>query len=76
MLYSVRRLIGSLLANKKSDNNNRMNQLTNVFCVLFTCNGAAIFDYNKRLILLSVIQLSGGHCIHIIFETAILNTKF
>jgi hypothetical protein len=23
--------------------------------------GLAIFDYNKRLILLSVIQLSGGH---------------
>ena len=24
--------------------------------------GPVIFDYNKRLILLSVIQLSGGHC--------------
>jgi hypothetical protein len=25
-------------------------------------NGPAMSDYNKRLILLSVIQLSGGHC--------------
>jgi len=33
-----------------------MIQLTNVFCV------PAISDYNMRLILLSVIQLSGGHC--------------
>ena len=24
--------------------------------------GHVIFDYNKRLILLFVIQLSGGHC--------------
>jgi len=23
------------------------------------------FDYNRRLILLSVIQLSGGHCIYV-----------
>ena len=27
--------------------------------------GTVISDYNKRLILLSVIQLSGGHCITI-----------
>jgi len=25
--------------------------------------GPALFDYNMRLIQLSVIQLSGGHCI-------------
>jgi hypothetical protein len=24
--------------------------------------GQALFDYNKRLILLSAIKLSGGHC--------------
>jgi hypothetical protein len=28
--------------------------------------GPAIFEYNKRLILLSVAPLSGGHCIEII----------
>jgi hypothetical protein len=35
----------------KSDNNNRMIRLTDVFCVLF-----------NRLIQLTVIPLSGGHC--------------
>jgi hypothetical protein len=38
-----------------------MIQLTDGFCVLFRFNGTTIYDYNKRLILLSVIQLSGGH---------------
>ena len=41
-----------------SDNINRMIQLTDVFCVLFR---PAMADYNKGLILLSVIQISGGH---------------
>jgi hypothetical protein len=36
--YSVRRLLGSLWADKESDNNNRMIQLTKVFCVLFRYN--------------------------------------
>ncbi len=40
-----------------------MNQLTDVFYVPISIKGPAISDYNKRLILLSVIQLSGGQCI-------------
>ena len=52
------------LGQHKSDNNNRMIQLTDVFCVLFRyIMGSPLSDYNKRLIQLSVIQLSGGHCI-------------
>jgi hypothetical protein len=35
-----------------------------VYCLYII--GPAIFDYNKRLILLSVIPLSGGHCISIV----------
>ncbi len=57
--YSVRRLIGSLWARNK---NNRMIQLTFVFCLVYIM-GPAIFDYNKRLILLSVFQLSSKHCL-------------
>ncbi len=34
-----------------------MIQITHAFCVLFIC------DYNKKLILISGIPLSGGHCI-------------
>jgi len=30
--------------------------------------GPAISDYNMRLILLSVIQLSGGHCIRYLLK--------
>ncbi len=57
-LHSVRRLIGSItLGQRKSDNNNRMIQLTEGIM------GPALSDYNMWLILLSVIQLSGGHCI-------------
>jgi hypothetical protein len=37
-----------------------MIQLTDVYCL--SIRGPAIFDYNKRLILISVIQLSGEHC--------------
>jgi len=52
------------LGQHKSDNNNRMIQLTDVFCVLFRyITGSLLSDYNKRLIQLSMIQLSGGHCI-------------
>ncbi len=49
------------LGQRKSDNNNRMIQL-------IERNGGstimepALFDYNMRLIQLSVIYLSGGHC--------------
>jgi hypothetical protein len=51
------------LGQHKSDNNIRMFQLTDVFMYFYGINVPAIFDYKKRLILLSVIQLSGGHCI-------------
>ena len=40
-----------------NNNNNRMIQLTNAFCVLFRYNGPVVSEYNKRLII-----LSGGHC--------------
>ncbi len=41
-----------------------MIQLTDVFCVVLRYKWASteISDYNKWLILLSVIPLSGGHC--------------
>jgi len=40
-----------------------MIQLTDVSCVPFRyVMGSLLSDYNKRLIQLSVIQLSGGHC--------------
>ncbi len=51
----------------KSDNNNRMIQLTEVCC--YCTNGPAISDYNKRLILLTVIQLSGGHCTYMVSKS-------
>ena len=50
------------LGRHKSDNNNRMIQLTDVFRALFIKTGPAISDYNKRLIQLTVIPSSGGHC--------------
>jgi len=53
------------LGQRKSDNNNRMIHLTDVFCVLLSnwgIMGPVFSDYNMQLILLSVIQLSGGHC--------------
>ncbi len=43
-----------------------MIQLTDVVYPLFIYKlyiNSTIFDYNKRLIILSVIPLSGGHCI-------------
>jgi len=53
------------LGQHKNDNNNQMIQLTDVFCVLFRYTTVSLLsDYNKRLIQLSVIQLSGGHCIN------------
>ncbi len=39
--YSVCRLIGSLWAKHKSDNDNQMIQLTDTFCVLFRYNGTS-----------------------------------
>ena len=50
------------LGQHKSDNHDKMIQLTNVFCICLGAIGPVIFDYNKRLSLLSVIQLSGKHC--------------
>ena len=39
-----------------------MIQLTDVFVYSLGIMGSLISDYNKRLILLPVIQLRGGHC--------------
>ncbi len=51
------------LGQHKSDKNNRMIKLTDVFCVLFRyITGSLLSDCNKWLIQLTVIQLSGGHC--------------
>ncbi len=53
------------LGRHKSDNSNRMIQLANVSClpgVHVHVMVPAIFDYNKRLIQLTVIPFSGGHC--------------
>jgi hypothetical protein len=47
----------------KSESNNRMIQLFDVFCVLLRYKRQAISDYIKSLIQLSVIQVSGGHFI-------------
>jgi hypothetical protein len=61
-LQSVRRLTGSLWANIKLITLAELfNQPT---CFVYCSNtmGSAVLDYNKRLILLSVIQLSNGHC--------------
>ena len=44
----------------KSDNNNLMIQLNDVFCVMFVYIGSSISNYKKWLIVLSEIQLSGG----------------
>jgi len=44
------------LGSHENDNNNRMIQLTDEFFVLY-------YNYIKRLILVSVIQSSGRHCI-------------
>ena len=51
------------LGQHKNDKINRMIQLTDVFDELLRKMGLEISDYNNRLILLSVIQLSGEHCI-------------
>ena len=50
------------LGQYKSDNNHRMIQFTDVFCVQGEM-GLVISYYDKQLILLYVIQLSGGHSI-------------
>jgi hypothetical protein len=52
-------LISFTLGRHKSDNNNQMIQLIDVFCVLYI-TGQAIFDYYEPLIQLTVIPLSGG----------------
>jgi hypothetical protein len=66
--YNVRLFYMISLGQHKSDNNNRMIQLTDVFCALtigiYTI-GLAIFDYKKWLILFTVIPLSGVYCITI-----------
>jgi len=50
------------LGQYESDSNNRMIKLPDIFCVLLRyILGPVVSDYNKRPILLSVIQLCGGH---------------
>jgi hypothetical protein len=44
------------LGQHKSDNNNRIIQLTDTFCEVLNYDGPEIFDYNKRLIQLAMIQ--------------------
>jgi hypothetical protein len=64
ILYNVRRLIGSLwAANKVITITEWFNNPTWFLFCLYVYMGPAIFDFNKRLDLLSVIQLSGWHCI-------------
>ena len=47
---------------RRSNKNHQMVQFTDTFCVLFRyLIGPVEHDNNKRLILLSVIQLSDGH---------------
>ena len=46
------------LGQPKSDNNNRLIRLTNVFVYCLDKVETETSEYNKRLILLSVIQLS------------------
>ena len=56
-------LIRMISGQHKTDNNNRMIKLTDAYCLLFRYKiGPAISDYCQLLILLSVIQLSGGEC--------------
>ena len=58
--YSVHRFMGSLFADRKAIA--KMIQLTDVFCALCKCiNWPVIFNYNKRLIQLTMIPLSGRH---------------
>jgi hypothetical protein len=60
------------LVHRKSDDNKRIIQLINLFCALLRYNriiGPALSDYNMRLIILSVIQLSGRHCSFKVGET-------
>ncbi len=52
------------LGQHKIDYNIRMFQITDVFIYCFGINVSAIFDYKKRLILLSVVQLSSRQCLH------------
>ncbi len=46
----------------KNDNNNKVIQLTEVFMLFKNIMGPVEYDYIKRLILLFVFRLSGGHC--------------
>ncbi len=48
--------VNHVIRNKSHNNNNK----PMCFVLFLYRMGPAIFDYNKRLILLSVIQLSGG----------------
>ena len=50
------------LGQPKSDNNNQLIQLTDGFLYYLGRIVTAISDYNKGLIPLSMIQLSGGDC--------------
>ena len=57
--YSARRLIWSLWANIKEMT---LTELSNIFEYCLVIMGLVLNDYNKSLILLSVIQLSGWQC--------------
>ncbi len=65
-MFSARRLIESLWVSI-SYNNNRMIQLTDVLCLLLMFKRSC----NERLILLSVLQLSDGHCF---FSVMVVNS--
>ncbi len=54
----------------KYEKNNRIIQLIDVFVYIM---GPRFFDYNKRLILLLVIQLSGGHCNLLFYRNKTVN---
>ena len=51
-----------ILGQRKSDHNNRMSQLTDYVVSCLGVMGPVICDYNKRLIQLSVMLLSGVYC--------------
>ncbi len=63
ILYSVRRFIESLWTDAKVITITEWFNWLTTFVYGLYIKEPAVFDYNKRLILLSVIQLSGGPCI-------------
>ena len=65
--YSVRRSIRSFWANKKVITKTKWSNQPTFFVYCLGIMGPEISDYDKRLILLSVIRLSGGHYIIFLF---------